>query len=301
MEDLIRMKMQNITGKGRGLAFATVAIVLFVISMVSAVTIKSVITNPSEVAPGETAKVSIEIENTLTVDIENVNVAIDLNNELPIAPYEGSSEETVDEIKDGDKEKFTFDIIVLPQASSGVYKIPVSINYEANGNKTTKNSTISIVVNSPPQTKLSVEGYLIKGREQKIELRIVNDGLSDLKFVSIQATQPFSGAVINSPLYEYLGNIDSDDFETVEYSIYTKDNAAASISIPVQISYKDATNKDFVQEETFNIKVYSQEEAQALGLIPGKNYILYLLAFIPAIYLIYRVRKRMKRKKALGA
>ena len=48
-----------------------------VTSLVSAITISSVSTTPSEVAPGGTATVRIVIENNLDKDVENLNVEID--------------------------------------------------------------------------------------------------------------------------------------------------------------------------------------------------------------------------------
>ena len=293
---------REFTLKGFSLIFIGLFLVISLFSLASAVTIKSAVTSPSEIAPGEIAKITIEIENILSDDVQNVNVALDLSGTVPIAPYQGSSEKSVDEIREGDDEKFTFNIIVLPEASPGIYKIPVKVSYMVNGTLGTKNGTIGVMVNSPARIKISVEGYLIKGQEGTVDFRIVNDGLSDLKLVSVQTTQPVSGATINSPLYEYLGNIDSDDFETVELTIFARENSGSSILIPLKIIYKDTTNKDFTQEETLNVKVYSQEEAENLGLIEKQNYTLYIaIGIIVLLYIFYRIRKRMKRKKALGA
>jgi len=293
---------REFTLKGFSLIFIGLFLVISLFSLASAVTIKSAVTSPSEIAPGEIAKITIEIENILSDDVQNVNVALDLSGTVPIAPYQGSSEKSVDEIREGDDEKFTFNIIVLPEASPGIYKIPVKVSYMVNGTLGTKNGTIGVMVNSPARIKISVEGYLIKGQEGTVDFRIVNDGLSDLKLVSVQTIQPVSGATINSPLYEYLGNIDSDDFETVELTIFARENSGSSILIPLKIIYKDTTNKDFTQEETLNVKVYSQEEAENLGLIEKQNYTLYIaIGIIVLLYIFYRIRKRMKRKKALGA
>ena len=288
--------------KSKLLVLTGIFSLFLMVSFISAVTVKNAITSPSEIAPGEIAKITIEIENIFSDDVQNVNVALDLSSSVPIAPYQGSSEESVDEIKDGDKEKFTFNIIVLPDATPGTYKVPVKISYDINGTRETKNGTIGIIINSPAQIRISVEGYLIKGQEGIVEIRIVNDGLSDLKFVSVQSSQPTSGATINSPLYEYLGNIDSDDFETLEYRIFARETSPSLISIPIKINYKDSTNKDFSQDEILNVKIYSQDEAKNLGLIPGQNYTLYVaIGIILLLYVLYKIRKKMKKRKALGA
>src|SRR3989304_9317305 len=119
--------------KNKGMFLAGLFSLFLMVSLVSAVTIKSAVTSPSEIAPGEIAKITIEIENIFNSDVENVNIALDLSGAVPIAPYQGSSEESIDEIKEGDEEKFSFSIIALPEASPGIYKIPVKITYEING------------------------------------------------------------------------------------------------------------------------------------------------------------------------
>src|SRR3990167_5301835 len=73
-------------------------LILFLLPSASSMSIKNVVTSPTEIAPGQVAKITIEIENTLSEDVTNVNVALDLSGVVPIAPYQGSSEESVDEI-----------------------------------------------------------------------------------------------------------------------------------------------------------------------------------------------------------
>src|SRR3989304_10191889 len=119
--------------KSKLLVLTGIFSLFLMVSFISAVTVKNAITSPSEIAPGEIAKITIEIENIFNSDIENVNIALDLSGAVPIAPYQGSSEESIDEIKEGDEEKFSFSIIALPEASPGIYKIPVKITYEING------------------------------------------------------------------------------------------------------------------------------------------------------------------------
>src|SRR3990172_5269880 len=194
------------------LAIAT----LLLISNISALTIKTVDVSPSEVAPGETAKISITVDNNLEDDLENINVALDFSSAtVPLAPFQDSSETTIETLDSGDDEKVIFNVIVLPEAASGVYKIPVKMNYNiVNDNKTyEKIGTISVVVNSPSQLRISVEGNLIKGAESEIVIRVINDGLSDVKLASI-SLESIPGLSIQSSSYEYLGNIDSDDFDS---------------------------------------------------------------------------------------
>ena len=158
--------------------------VLISLSFISSLSIKDVGSFPQEIAPGETAEVSIEIENTLGEDITNLHVKLDLSEVTSFAPYQSGSEQVLESLDDGDEEVFDFDIIALPIASAGIYKIPVSITYlDENETFQDKEEEISLIINSPPELNIfSEDSILIRGQESLISLKIVNSGLSDIKF-----------------------------------------------------------------------------------------------------------------------
>ena len=266
------------------------------VSMVSALSIKDVSSSPDEIAPGEVATVSIKIENIFEEDVENVNVKVDLS-EVPFAPYQSSSEEFLDELEEGDKETFEFELIAFPQTPSGVYKIPVEISYE--GLEKPKIELISLIVNSKPKLTASLEDsvVLIKGMENEIEIKIVNSGLSDVRFVDLEASDTSNIEFLTNK-NQYLGNIDSDDFDSIEYKIYIKPNAADSINLLVKLNYKDSTNKEYSETQMITLKTYSLKEAQSLGLVEKQSYTLYFVGGLGIVgFVIYKILKKRKLKK----
>ncbi len=286
--------MQSIKNK---VAIAAI-LAIMQIFVASAVSLNSVTISPENTVPGQITSIALEIENDLNDIIENVNVALDLSSSsLPIAPYSSSSEQSIDEIDEDDEETFNFKLIILPEAKSGVYKIPVKISYEINGDEKESTELISLTVSSEPKITLSTDGALIKGRESLITIEIINDGIAEAKFVSIELIDPVK-ARINSKNYEYIGNIDSDDFDSVEYSLFTEINAGSEILIPVMLKYKDFSNKDYTKTETLKIPVYTIEEAQNRGIIEKPSYTTYIvIAAIVLIYIIYRIIKSIRKRK----
>ena len=286
--------MQSIKNK---VAIAAI-LAIMQIFVASAVSLNSVTISPENTVPGQITSIALEIENDLNDIIENVNVALDLSSSsLPIAPYSSSSEQSIDEIDEDDEETFNFKLIILPEAKSGVYKIPVKISYEINGDEKESTELISLTVSSEPKITLSTDGALIKGRESLITIEIINDGIAEAKFVSIELIDPVK-ARINSKNYEYIGNIDSDDFDSVEYSLFTEINAGSEILIPVMLKYKDFSNKDYTKTETLKIPVYTIEEAQNRGIIEKPSYTTYIvIAAIVLVYIVYRVIKSIRKRK----
>jgi hypothetical protein len=276
-------------------------LIINMLNIISAVSITNVLSNPSEIIPGQIADVSIEIENVFDYDVTNLKVSLDLSN-TPFAPYQSSSEIFLEELDKGDEEDFDFKLIVLPDTSSGIYKIPIQISYKNNASENvTKNQIISLIVNSKPELKVSLEDSvtIIKGQENKISVRIVNSGLADVKFVYVSLNN-IGGIQVLSEKEQYIGSINSDDFDSVNYRIYVSTGISNDISLPVTIKYRDATNKEFEETKIIPIRTYSLKEAQNLGLVKKPSYTIYLIiGSLIIIYIIYRVRKSIKKKRKL--
>jgi hypothetical protein len=265
----------------------------------SAVSIRGVTSNPSEVEPGGTASISISIENIFDYNVYSMDVNLDLSS-VPFAPYQSSSEKFLDELDNGDKKTFNFNLIALPSASTGIYKIPVNISYENDaGNRSSKQEIVSITVNSAPKLTLSADSssILIKGKENSLPVKIINSGLSDVKFLYLSLSDS-GGIRILSANEQYLGDISSDDFDTATFSIYVNSNAFSSVNIPVTLKYLDSTNKEFTEVQQITVSTYSLDEAQKLGLVAKPNYFLYaIIPLILVIYLAYRFLKKRRLRK----
>lgn len=278
-----------------------ILLIVSVLNLISAVSVVNVISNPSEIIPGQIADVSVEIENVFEYDVSNLRVSLDLTN-TPFAPYQSSSEIFLDELKDGDEEDFDFQLIVLPDTSSGIYKIPIQINYKNNASENiTKNEVISLIVNSQPELRVSLEDSvtIIKGQENKISIRIINSGLADVKFVYLSLGGN-GGVQVLSENEQYIGEINSDDFDNVNYRIYVSSGASNNIDIPITLKYRDATNKQFTETKIISMRTYSLKEAQDLGLVKKPSYTIYIvIGLLLVVYIIYKIRKNIKKKRKL--
>ncbi len=277
-----------------------VFVILLSLSLVSALSIIDVESTPEEIMPGETAKVSIEIENTFGDEIKNLNVKLDLSEVDAFAPYKSGSEKFLDSLDEGDDEVFNFNIIALPTASSGIYKIPVIITYSniSGELQPEKREEISLIVNSPPELSIfSEDTILIRDRENTFSIKVVNSGLSDIKFTYL-IVNDIIGVKFISEKEQYIGDINSDDFDSIEYHAYINPSASSSIKLPVTLRYRDATNKEFIEQKEITLKVYSIKEAQKLGLIKKPNYAIpFGVGSLIIFYIAYRIRKKRKLKK----
>ena len=77
--------------------------------------------------PGADAKVSVDIENKESFDIEDISIALQLN-EVPFSSI-GSSQKEIDDLDEDDNDKVSFTLRASTDAKPGDYNIPYIIKY----------------------------------------------------------------------------------------------------------------------------------------------------------------------------
>jgi hypothetical protein len=263
--------------------------ILLLTSLINAqIGVQEVISQPQKVAPGERITLSIVLENMGDGDIKGISVKLDLT-DLPFAPLDSATEQILDEINEEDSRQVNFNLIVLPEAESKIYKIPLKISY----NTTLKDALVSINVESKPKLDLSLESSeVVKINDQgKVTIKLVNLGLSEIKSLRLN--------LLPNPEYEllsansiYISKIDVEDFETAEFTIIPK---AKNPKLIFNIAYQDKNNNEYAENKQLTLNVYTLKEAKQLGLVKNNIYLGILIPIISliAIYFIYRrLRKR---------
>ena len=270
--------------------FLLLILFLLVIGSVYAdeISIESVFSSPREVAPGEDLQVSIDLRNVGTRDIENVAVKLDLT-QVPFAPLDSSTEFVIKEINKKDTENILFNIVALPNASPGVYKIPIHVSYE----NISKDALISLTIQAKPQllVELETSDILYKESSGIVTINFVNKGLSDIKFLTVTLEQSSNYEIIGSDTV-YIGDIDIDDSQTADFNIYLNGNG----ELPLTLEYRDANNNLYIDNQIISFNVYTKEEAEKLGLVKKSNSLIYLIVIVVILVAIFLFR-RLRRKK----
>jgi len=274
-----------------------ITFLVMLLSFGSALTIENVDSTPSEIAPGQDASIKLSIENELGIDLEDIMVSLDLS-QVPFAPYQSGSDRIIEELDDEDKESVDFEIIALSEAEAGIYKIPVIFSYYYNDSLISKTSFISLTINSEPELDISYEGDLIKGRKNEVNIKITNTGLTEVKFLEVELKDSTNIKVLSSKQV-YIGDIESDDFDSVDFDLFINENVGSYANLPVKLNYRDATNNIKTENINLNLKTYTEKEAIELGLIKNNKTTTYVIAFIVMIVLwfVYRnLSKKVKKK-----
>jgi len=267
-----------------------------------ALTISSVDVSPEQIIPGGTAEITLNLENNFDRTLSDIEVYLDFSSEkVPIAPYGSGAEMSIEEIKSDKSKTLIFSVIALSDAKPGVYKIPVMIKYTDNGTEVKKSSLISLSINSNPMLYITAEdSILIKGQGNTLSIKIVNNGLSDVKLLTIKLNEVI-GINMLSQSEVYIGELSSDNFDSAEFKIFVSENAPGLLNMPVELRYRDAANNELKETKNLEINAYSKEEAISLGLIKRNNSlgIAITIAVLVIAFIIYgRIRKKRRQKAA---
>ena len=96
----------------------------------------------------------------------------------------------------------------------------------------------------------------------------------------------------------YIGNIDSDDYETIEFTLNVKSKDEV-VKLPLELIYMDSTNKEFTQTKSISLRMFSKSDAQKVGMVEKKSIGFTIVILIVAVGLGGYFWWRRKKKKEL--
>lgn len=283
-------------------------------SHTTTLSVGSITVTPERPKPGEQATIVMRLENNADGVLKDIKVKLNFISivtsgatlqytELPFAPVGSSNEKAVTQISPGKSADVTFDIVVSGDASSQVYKVPLLLTYsDKDGNEYSTDGTttfVGLVVDAEPEYELALKDtdVYIAGSTGEIVLSLSNIGSSEIKYLSMELLDGEFYDVI-SPPGTYLGNLESDDFETAEFTIHVDSKAEDAVPLLVKLTYKDSYNQPFVKTGAVSLPIYSKSDAKRFGLIPAGRSPFTTLAIIAVLagggYWYFRRRRRRK-------
>jgi len=255
--------------------------------------ITSIKAEPSQVAPGETAQVHITIKNLADSLLKDIKFDLDFSGSgLPLAPYQSSSERRIAQLDSGFQNSLTFTIIASPDASPGLYKIPLVIDYkDEKANSFNESDLLAITIGDSPKLRpfIKKSTVLKSASPGKLTIGLANAGTNNLKFVELFILPSDDYELISTSDYFYIGDIDSDDTESEELDIYIN-KKVEELNVPVKLKYNDANNKPFQQEFDLKMNVYSSSQLVKFGIIEGSKigFYIVIILLIFAGYFYYK-------------
>ncbi|MAG10946.1 hypothetical protein CMI44_01395 [Candidatus Pacearchaeota archaeon] len=279
------------------LSFITLIFVVLTLNFASALVVDA---EYIVLYPGEEGRIEIEVENNFDFDIEKISIALELS-DVPFVPI-SSSEKDIEDLDEDDEDTSTFRIRASTDITPGDYDIPYVVRYTNAENSSIeqeeKNGSFGIRVSARTNIDFSVESKdNIVGQQGTISLKVINQGLGEVKFVSVQIFP--NGYELLSADKIYIGNIDSDDSDFATFDVLF---GSPTPILSAKVEYKDFDNKAQTETIGLPVKVYTREKALELGLIKNANYVPYVIGggILVLWYIVRKVKKRRRNKKREG-
>jgi len=279
--------------------------------------ISSVQTTPEDILPGTKFDLKIKIRNMADSVLKDVSLQLDTTlstisagaattttksemlNALPFAPLKSATEKKIRNIKPGEEVIFSYSLVAYSDAEAKVYKIPIQLNYyDGLGTQYTKDDIIGLIVSAKPDIRAVInENPITKaGTSGDISVKFVNKGLTNIKFVNVIAHEN-NDLEITGAKEEYIGNIDSDDYESVDFAVYVKNTEKSSVMLPLTYEFMDANNNKYTKDVELEMKLCTGDEEGVCQENKSSpiGYIIGGIILIVILFLI--IRAVMKRRK----
>ncbi len=261
--------------------------------------VASIETVPEEIFPGDEAQIKLKLTNTLPVLMKNIDLNLDLSAaSVPFIPLGSTTQRTLTALNKGSSSDLLFEISVDPEAEPGVYKIPLTINYDdAFENSYTIDTLTGIKVSTLPEIQIDIDKNEVRQalNAGNIVIKLSNTGLADLKFLTLKL-QPSEDYNIMSSPQVYIGNLESDDYETAEFKILAK--SKDKLDLKLLLTYRDAFNSEHESEEVVNVANYAGLSVVQLVFKQGGG-LFTLIFYIVLISFIYIAFKEWRKTKHL--
>ncbi len=247
---------------------------------------------PPEIQPGSNGNITIELKNVAPHQLRDIIIELELPAQF--APKD-ITKKKIRKMEGEEALSHIFEVTALPNSAEGVYKVPLKISYlDEIGSEYKENNTISLKISVEPKVFLGLasssiyEGNLLG----KVDLRIANTGVGGIKFL-VAELLPSKGYKVVGPSNEYIGKLESDDYETVDFKIEVEEGSS-SINLLANLDYTDNNNKQYSKRFDIQLNIISAKEA---GIKQNKNsFYVYVIIGAVILFLVYRQFKKRLRK-----
>jgi len=254
--------------------------------------------NKIEIVSGDVFTLNLTLQNKgldTAYDVI-VRVSTDTNLILPIV----KSTDFFTQINEGNSVSTAFKIITNDTLGPGTYPITITLSYkDSDNNEFSASSNVGIKVLDELK-KPKVEAFLNEVEPQpyptgksRFSIDVANVGSE--KAYSVVVKVDSEVAEFQRKAY-YVGDLDTDDFETVDFDMVIRNVTKGTYPINVEIIYNNEDDLEFRKNQTFEVSIVSFEEAMAYKKTePVWGYAVAIIAIL--IIMGYIKRKLSKRKK----
>lgn len=250
---------------------------------------------PHPVRPGANATLTLSLKNNGKLTLKDIDVNLDLSGSLnSFSTFGTGTLQRIEYIAPQESKEVNYQLISDPKAENRVHNFPVSLQFrDERNNKYNTSSRISIIANAPPRILVMMEDSKLTAVNDTndVTFKIVNNGASDLKFLTLRLEPSNDYKILTPSTTNYLGNLDADDFETADFKVKAN---VASPSFLMTIDYADPYNNRYNQTFMVPLNILDLNSTTQSSNWKTPAMIIVALLFLGVAYFAWRKLKDIK-------
>jgi len=257
--------------------------------------------DPSPAKPGKYVTLYLKAENSGGDELKDATFQLETAYPFSFRPGENGTK-FVGTIGGQESILLEYTLNVDKTAQEATYTLYLKLCLDANCTTFARTPfDVTVQPGGTPKVEVGLEdaSTFSSGTKGTVTVHVVNRGILDTKFLSLELLSSENYDII-SPARMYIGALDSDDIQTVDYTIFMKENIAANqtttIKLPLLAEYSDANDKEYSETTNVELKVYSRKDLIRMQLVQDGSarmrQIIYVIVGLAAIFLAYRYYKK---------
>lgn len=266
--------------------------------------INKIKTDKENIIPGTMTKVSFVLENLADNTLNDIKLNLDIYSEvtlatsvtfieLPFTPIGSGNEKTLKKLSPRESNEIIFNLFTDADAETKAYKIPYTLTYyDASGANFSREGILGFIVQSTPDLTVNIESTQVNGPGSRasVEVKLVNKGFSDIKFLNVILAETKEFEIVSNP-ESYIGELDSDDYETADYTLQLSNKARDHVTLPLTVEYRDAVGTFYTDNIELNLKI-GKKKSPVVGILV---WIVIIALIVGGIIYIRKRRKKRRR------
>jgi hypothetical protein len=253
--------------------------------------------DPVPAEPGNYLDVYVVVKNMGNKEMKNFYIVADPTYPFYLMGTE-SGAESISQMSSGREKLVDFRLMIDDQALSGSYNLNIKVCEDEFCEDEVKKivTTISVNTGGKPKLEIGIDDYEVftPGTLGEVIITAVNKGKLGIQFLTIDMINTEDYDIISTPR-KYLGELETNDFERETYQVYInpKIKTSKEISILLNVEYSDDNYKTYQTQEEVKFNVYTENDAQKIGLIKSSSFGKITILFLILAFITYRwMRKR---------
>jgi hypothetical protein len=248
--------------------------------------------DPNPVRAGDVVDITLKIENTY--DITKEDIRLEIVPEYPFTLYSSSPFIDVGRVDAREIVYKDFKLKVENDAVDGKNRFKLKLFKGKNYDGVEYDLFVDV-----ERKRLELKPYVVdsdiitSGSSGKFTIEIANVGRQNIESLELELLESEDYKLLSTSNYVYLGDLEFDDTETEDFSVYVKEGTN-EVKIPLRLKY-EVNDKIYEQNYDLSLNLLTEKEAKKIGLIKT-SYKTYIIAFIILVIALIVIYKKYRKK-----